>query len=157
MVTLRPMTEAEYDAWMASLRASYAADRARAEDLPLDERQAEADKQIAGLLPQGASTPDHFFWRIIADDGAGVGWLWVFHDTVQRRAFIYDIEIDEAQRGKGYGEAAMRALEEALRPAGATHIGLSVFGFNTAARALYDKLGYSVAATYMLKRIGEAS
>lgn len=155
MVTLRPMTESTYDAWMANLRASYAADRARAEDLPLDDRQAEADRQIAGLLPQGASTPDHFFWRIVAEDGAGVGWLWVFHDTAQRRAFIYDVEIDETQRGKGYGEATMRALEEALLPLAVTHIGLSVFGFNTAARALYDKLGYSVAATFMLKRISE--
>lgn len=45
-------------------------------------------------------------------------------------------------------------MEEALRPLGVTHIALNVSGFNTTARALYDKLGYQVAANIMLKRIG---
>lgn len=155
MITLRPMIEAEYDALLATLRASYGVERAQAEDMPLESGQAEGNAQIAQLLPQGLATPDHYFWRAIAEDGEAVGSLWVNHKPDQRRAFIYDIEIDETQRGKGYGEATMRALEGALRPMGVTHIGLSVFGFNTTARALYDKLGYRVAATYMLKRIGE--
>ncbi len=155
MVTLRPMTEPEYDAFLVMLDTDYAADVSRAEDLPLEKAQADAIAQTAQLLPQGFLTPDHSFWRVLAEDGAAVGSLWVNHKPAQRRAFVYDIEIDEAQRGKGYGEAAMRALEETLRPMGVTHIGLSVFGFNTTARALYDKLGYNVVATHMLKRIGE--
>jgi ribosomal protein S18 acetylase RimI-like enzyme len=155
MVTLRPMTEAEYEAFLAALRPSYGADTAQAEDLPLEKAQTAATAQTAQLLPQGFRTPDHHFWRVVAEDGAVVGSLWVHHKPDQRRAFIYEIEIDEAQRGRGYGEAAMRALEETLRSMQVTHIGLSVFGFNTTARALYDKLGYRAAATYMLKRIGE--
>lgn len=155
MVTLRPMTEPEFDALMATTTADYAADRARAEEIPLAAAQESATAQIAQLVPQGLSTPDHYFWRVATEDGAAVGSLWVFHDAAQRRAFIYDIVIDEAQRGKGYGEATMRALEEALRPMHVTHIALNVFGFNTTARALYDKLGYHVAATIMLKRIAE--
>jgi ribosomal protein S18 acetylase RimI-like enzyme len=148
------MTEQEYTAFMAATLPDYAADRARAEELPLEEEQAAASEQIAGLLPQGLQTPNHYFWRVVTEEGAAVGSLWVFHNAAQRRAFIYDIVIDEAQRGKGYGEATMRAMEEALRPMGVTHIALNVFGFNTTARALYDKLGYQVAATIMLKRIG---
>jgi len=147
------MTELEYDAFLATTLPDYAADRARAEDLPLEEEQAAASEQIANLVPQGLHTPGHFFWRVVTEDGAAVGSLWVFHNVAQRRAFIYDIVIDEAQRGKGYGEATMRAMEEALRPMDVTHIALNVFGFNTTARALYDKLGYTVAATIMLKRI----
>ena len=155
MVMLRPMTVPEYNAFMAALRVSYGAERAQAEDFPLDLAQAEADAQIAQLLPQGIRTPYHYFWRIIAEDGEAVGSLWVNHKLSDHRAFIYDIEIDDAQRGKGYGEAAMRELETAMRFKHVTHIGLSVFGFNTTARALYDKLGYQVAATYMIKRLGE--
>jgi len=155
MVTLRPMIEPEYDAFIAELRVSYGAERAQAEDIPLETGQAEGNEQIAQLLPQGLATPDHYFWRVLAEDGTAVGSLWVNHKPDQRRAFIFDIEIDAAQRGKGYGKATMRALEETLRPMGVTHIGLSVFGFNTTARALYDKLGYNVAATYMLKRIAK--
>lgn len=156
VVTLQPMTEAEYDAYAAVALEDYAADRAQADDTTLEEERTVASAQIAGLLPQGFHTPDHHFWRVVADDGAPVGSLWAHVEADKRRAFIYDIVIVEAQRGKGYGEATMRALEEELRPAGVTHIGLSVFGHNHVARALYDKLGYRAAATYMLKRISAA-
>lgn len=155
MVMLRPMTIPEYDAFIARSRINYVAALAQSEDFPLDLAQAEADAQIAQLLPQGYATPNHYFWQVVAEDSEVVGSLWVHHKPVERRAFIYDIVIDEAQRGKGYGEATMRALEMALRPMRVTHIGLSVFGFNTTARALYDKLGYKVVATHMLKRIDE--
>ncbi len=153
MVTLQPMTEADYDTYMATAPESYAADRAQAEDTSLEEERATSSAQMASLLTQGFRTPGHHFWRVVAEDDATVGSLWVHLLAEQRRAFIYDIVIDAAQRGKGYGEATMRALEEELRPMSVTHIGLNVFGHNAGARALYDKMGYRVAATYMLKRI----
>jgi ribosomal protein S18 acetylase RimI-like enzyme len=151
------MTEPEYDAFMAESLVGYAADRAVAEDTPLEQERATASAQVAGILAQGFRTPGHHFWQVVADDGATVGALWVFLDADQRRAFIYDIVIDEAQRGKGHGEATMRALEEEMRPQGVTHIGLNVFGHNAIARALYDKMGYRVASTFMLKRIGDGA
>ncbi|HET9109410.1 MAG TPA: GNAT family N-acetyltransferase [Ktedonobacterales bacterium] len=153
MASLQPMTEDDYNTYMPRLREEYAAERAQSDDTSLEQERKVASEQMAGLLPQGLHTPEHCFWRVVAEDGALVGTLWVHVQPAERRAFIYDIEIDAAQRGKGYGEAAMRALEEQLRPQGFTHIGLNVFGPNTVARALYDKMGYRVAATYMLKRI----
>jgi len=131
MVTLRPMTDDEYDAYKATALEDYAAERAQAEDTSLAEER----------------TPGHRFWRVVTDDGTRVSSLWVHVEADKRRAFIYDLVIDAAWRGAGYGEATMRALEEELRPAGLTHIGLNVFGHNRVARALYDKLGYRVAAT----------
>jgi ribosomal protein S18 acetylase RimI-like enzyme len=156
MVTLQPMTEVDYDAYMANSVEDYAADRAQAEDTSMEVERKTASAQFAGLVPQGLLTPGHHFWRVVAEDGTRVGSLWAHVEAEQRRAFIYDIVIDAAQRGKGYGEATMRALEEELRPTDLTHIGLNVFGHNRVARALYDKLGYRVAATYMLKRIAGA-
>jgi ribosomal protein S18 acetylase RimI-like enzyme len=155
MVTLQPMTDGEYDDYLVNSVEDYATDRAQAEDSLLEEERKAASAQLADLVPQGLRTPGHHFWRVVADDGMRVGSLWVHVEADKRRAFIYDIVIDAAQRGKGYGEATMRALEEELRPTGLTHIGLNVFGHNRVARALYDKMGYRVAATYMLKRIGE--
>lgn len=153
MVTLRPMTEPEYDAFMAMSLEGYIAQRAEADDSPLEVERETATKQVSELLSQGFHTPGHRFWHVVEPGGAAMGALWVFIDAAQRRAFIYDIEMDEAQRGKGYGAATLRALEDELRPTGVTHIGLNVFGPNTIARALYDKMGYRVAATFMLKRI----
>lgn len=157
MVTLRPMTEAEYETFIAELTPAFAAERAQAEDTPLERELEAATKQVANILPQGFRTHGHHFWKVEAEDGADVGVLWVMIDDAQRRAFIYDIEIDEAQRSKGYGAATLRALEEELRPTTVTHIGLNVFGPNTIAHALYNKMGYQVAATYMLKRINEGA
>lgn len=154
-VTLRPMTQAEFDEYLSRSREDYAADRARADETPLAVERVVASRQLDALLPQGLQTPNHHFWRVEAD-GAPVGILWVCVEPDQRRAFIYDIVIDAAQRGKGYGEATMRAMEAELAPRGVTHIGLNVFGHNTVARALYDKMGYRVSATYMLKRITAA-
>lgn len=157
MATLRPMTEAEYDAFRAHTLEGYIADRAAADETTLEHERETSTKQVNDILSEGFATPGHRFWKVIEPGGAVVGSLWVMIDDAQRRAFIYDIEIDEAQRGRGYGEATMRALEEELRPTDITHIALNVFAQNTTARALYDKLGYRVAATYMHKRIHEGA
>ena len=47
----------------------------------------------------------------------------------------------------------MIAVESLVKEAGETEIGLNVFGFNEAARRLYDSLGYRVVATVMTKTI----
>jgi ribosomal protein S18 acetylase RimI-like enzyme len=66
---------------------------------------------------------------------------------------VYDIEIHERRRHRGFGWAAMVAAEDLVRDAGIGEIGLNVFGFNEAARRLYDSLGYRVVATQMTKRL----
>jgi GNAT superfamily N-acetyltransferase len=69
-------------------------------------------------------------------------------------SFVYDIEMDETQRGKGYGRATMLAGEVAARELGATTMGLNVFGFNTAAINLYTSLGCTVSSQNMMKTLG---
>lgn len=91
---------------------------------------------------------------ILDDSDAPVGVLWIapLRDR-PGSAFVYDIEIAEEHRGKGLGRAAMRAAEQTVSAAGFDSIGLSVFGYNTAARNLYDSLGYEVVATQMIKTL----
>jgi ribosomal protein S18 acetylase RimI-like enzyme len=73
----------------------------------------------AELLPDGLATPGQLILRVEVD-GQPVGWLWLALQNPRAEAgvgFIYDISIDEALRGRGYGRAAMRlAEEEARRP-----------------------------------------
>lgn len=153
MITLRPMTDAEYDPYAAALLESYAESRAKNIGTTLDEERAASAKQIAELLPNGLHTPNHYFWRVVNEAGEPVGVLWVHVLPEQARAFIYDIEMGADQRGKGYGRATLEAMEAALKPLGVSNVGLSVFGDNAVAQRLYEKMGYEVVATNMKKAI----
>ena len=65
--------------------------------------------------------------------------------------FIYDMAVDEAHRGKGYGRAAMGLAEEEARLRGIGRIELNVFGGNDVARGLYLSLGYVETSVQMAK------
>jgi ribosomal protein S18 acetylase RimI-like enzyme len=66
-------------------------------------------------------------------------------------AWVYNIEVDPAFRGRGYGRAAMILAEGEARSRGMTSLGLNVHGQNKVARSLYDSLGYDVTALQMKK------
>jgi ribosomal protein S18 acetylase RimI-like enzyme len=89
-----------------------------------------------------------------SQDGQVVGQLWVaIVERPRRHAFVYNLEIDEAHRRRGYGEGAMRAAEDEARRLGVDTIRLHVFGHNTRARPLYDKLGYEPTNIMMSKTL----
>lgn len=151
MVTLRPMTQAEYDQWADPMWEKFAHDRARNTGTSIEDERAATMRQRAELLPQEMQTPGHRFWIVEAGDQRRVGTLWVQIRDAKHEAYIYDIEMDPDQRGKGYGRKAMAALEAEVRPLGITQIALNVFGDNAVAMKLYQAMGYRAAATYMLK------
>lgn len=66
-------------------------------------------------------------------------------------AFVNNIEIAPEHRRHGYAEAAMTLLEIEARRLGAEEIRLHVFGSNSAARPLYEKLGYYPTDILMAK------
>jgi ribosomal protein S18 acetylase RimI-like enzyme len=150
-VTLHPMTEAEYGAFRAVLDEQYARDTAHAMDIPIEEARVVTGRQVAEQLKDGLATEGHYLWKVISEQDGPVGDLWVFVEPAKRRAFIYDIAMNEQYRGKGYGKAAMLAVESAVRPMGAAHLDLNVFGYNTTARRLYEGLGYEPIAIHMRK------
>jgi ribosomal protein S18 acetylase RimI-like enzyme len=147
------MTQAEYDAYNSTLWENYAQERARNLRTPIEEQRAAAAEQHAALLPNGLATPDHYFWTLVDAAGAPVGQLWVKVDTAKHHAFIYAIDVDAVQRGKGYGKQTLEALEVQMRSLSVTRIGLNVFGDNVVAANLYRKMGYQTAATAMQKDI----
>jgi GNAT superfamily N-acetyltransferase len=153
VVTLRPMTEAEYAPYIEYLREDYAQERATSGETPIEEERANSNKQIDELVPQGLATPNHYFWTVTDKQGTGIGSLWVHVDPAKSRAFIYDIALRPEHRGKGYGRQTLEVLESTMRPMGVRRIGLNVFGKNTVARHLYDTAGYYVIATAMQKDI----
>jgi ribosomal protein S18 acetylase RimI-like enzyme len=154
MIELRPMTDEEFDALKAAMYASYPEERARATGGTVTPEDIEAGKrQIDELMSEGVQSKVHLYWKMVAPEDGVVGDLWVFVDDPKRRAFIYFIGTDEAYRGRGYGQQALEALEGAMRPLGVTQIGLNVFGDNTVARRLYERVGYQATAILMAKDI----
>ena len=151
--TLRPMTQAEFERLRDSMFEDYARETAHVRSLTIEEGRAEATRQFTALLPDGITSKGHYFWRIIAEHGDDVGDLWVLVESEKQAAFIYFIGIDEQHRGHGYSKAAMLSLETTVKPLGANHIDLNVFGDNTVAVHLYESLGYRPTAILMRKEI----
>ncbi|SCG75210.1 GNAT family N-acetyltransferase [Micromonospora coxensis] len=158
MVTVRleSMTDAQYLDYRERAEDDYADSIAASGTLPRPEARRKAREDHARLLPDGPATPGHHLWRVLdGDDGADVGLLWLH--VAQRsdgpHAFVYDIEVHEQARRRGYGRAVMRAAERFCRDRGVVSIALNVFGHNTGARALYEQEGYQVTSVQMRKRL----
>jgi len=154
-VRLRPMRPDEYPAWVAASKAGYANDIATHGGLSPEVAQRKSEADFASILPGGLQTPGHVFFVIEADAGE-VGWLWLAEREQygQRTLFVYEIEIAEGQRGKGYGRAAMLLAEDEARARGLRQVQLNVFGGNDVARGLYRSLGYRENAVLMTKELG---
>ena len=144
-ITLEPMTEDEFAAWLLPTVRGLAEDKVTSGQWAPDEALEMSKTEFTILLPQGASTRGHELYTVRdTASGAGVGMVWinVRPKADKREAYIYDIAIDEEQRGKGYGRATMLAVAERARELGADSVGLHVFGHNTVARELYTSLGF---------------
>jgi len=154
-VDLVPMTSEEFEAWLPGTIAGYAAQHVRTGRWSEEEALERSREEHERLLPRGLATPDHKLWNIVpAGGGEPVGMLWVA--VVQKptpSAFIYNIEIYAQFRRRGYAEQAMLELESEVGRLGLESIRLHVFGHNTAARRLYEKLGYVPTNIQMLKRL----
>ena len=151
------MDPAAYRRFAASSVTAYAADKVRVGAWTADEAADRARREFDGSLPRGLDTPGHHLCTVVDDGGRAVGVLW-FGPTSgsgSDATFIYDIEIEPPYRGRGYGRAALEALEPLARSLGFQRIGLHVFGDNEVARNLYRSAGYVETDVTMRKTIGE--
>jgi len=116
--------------------------------------RAKADRDYALTLPDGLETPGHWL-LVVEDDGRRVGTVWFAERVIDGRtvAYLYEIEIDEAERGRGLGRAAMEAFEREAARRGLTELELNVFGGNAVARSLYRSLGWRETAVHMAKSL----
>ena len=139
-VQLLAMTRDEFAAYREHLVTSYAQDMVDAgafDDLPT--ALTASERSTRELLPGGLESPGHHLWSAVDGDTV-VGILWIHADGAN--AFIYDIEVREEQRRRGYGREILDAGAVAARALGAEVLGLNVFGNNEGARALYERAGY---------------
>ena len=154
MITLTPMSAPEFRDYLANAIRTYAQDKIQAGNWSQDEALERSIKEFEGYLPQGVQTPNNYLFSLINENGDKVGILW--YATLPKRpglAFIYDFEIYELFRRRGYASQALSAMEKDAKALGLQQIELHVFGHNTAARALYMKVGFVETNVMMVKTI----
>lgn len=149
---MRPATQAEFDDWLPRLEAGYAEQIIASGAMPAEAAREKARRDTERVFSAGLGTPGQLVFRVLAGDEP-VAWLWlaVPGPDDPAMAWVYDVVVDEAYRGRGYGRQAMLLAEQQARAHGMSSIGLNVHGKNFVARSLYDSLGYEVTAQQMKK------
>ncbi len=96
-VQLEPMTPEQFESWQPAAVEGYARQRSESDLGTLDAARERASKEFEALLPDGVATPDHHL-LVAYDDRRIVGTLWLhIHDqSGSRRAFVFDVEVDES-------------------------------------------------------------
>ncbi|MCB0044430.1 MAG: GNAT family N-acetyltransferase [Caldilineaceae bacterium] len=157
MISLRAMTQTEFDAYLVSEIPIYAQEKVRAGNWKAEEALAKSQEEFARLLPQGFATPyQHFF--VIEVDGEAAGRIWLSSEPklAGGAGFICDLFVAQEFRRRGVATTAMQLLEDVATDLGLTALALHVFGYNTQARALYAKLGYEITNLNMTKALRPA-
>ncbi|MEE1939080.1 GNAT family N-acetyltransferase [Streptomyces sp. TRM 70361] len=147
---LRPMTAAEYPAWLETCRTEYVR-LWIAEGVPPERAERGVGRQYAALLPDGPETAGVAL-RVLVHGGADVGTLWLGPSPVPEcEGWVYRVEVAAGHRGRGHGRTLMRGAERECAAAGWRTLGLNVFTDNVPALRLYESLGYRPAVHHLRK------
>lgn len=144
-VTLSPMAQEEFGPYLEAGIREYAQQKMISGEWSEFEAMALSEADHARLLPDGLKSPDQYLFTVHdAESGESVATIWIALRPKGGRTegYVYDIEVHERFRGRGYGRATMLAGIEKSRELGADTVGLHVFGHNAPARALYRSLGF---------------
>jgi GNAT superfamily N-acetyltransferase len=131
------MEEEEFVAWLPRLRDDYAEDLVRDYGMSADKARARAVAEIDGHRSAGHSV------FVIEVEREPVGHLWLVErrDAYEPTLVVYDIDVDESYRGRGYGKAAMVFAEEEARRRGLTRIASTLELATTARATSTDRSG----------------
>lgn len=147
------MTPAEFDSTIDTAFESFVAKLVDTGQISREQAPAEIRRRREAHLPDGLDT-EHMLLFIGEVDGERIGWLWLALPGAPHHAdtaWVYNVAVDEAHRGKGYGKGLMLAAERELAGRGVGRLGLNVFGSNKTAISLYERLGYQVTSQQMSK------
>ncbi|GGO17099.1 GNAT family N-acetyltransferase [Micromonospora parathelypteridis] len=153
-LTLTPMKGPELARLLESLERAYAEDLVVHRGLTPEAARERSIDQLGELLPAGVATEGALL-RVGRVDDTEVGWIWVTlpKATVSRQAWIHNIEVHPAHRGRGYARRMIQLIEAELAQLKVPELGLNVFGTNTVAIGLYRSLGFEVTSQQMAKRV----
>ena len=139
-----------------SLIQGYADDQVKSGAWQSTDAVERASVEVGELLPAGLASPQNYLFNISVDSiDSPVGALWIFlrERNGLTEAFIADLVIYEAFRRQGFASQALTELDVIPKDLGAEKIRPQVFGYNHAARLLYEKMGYETVNVYMDKNL----
>ncbi|MFE9424785.1 GNAT family N-acetyltransferase [Kitasatospora sp. NPDC006697] len=146
-VSWRPLSEAEYPAWLAHEQEAYAGDMLRSGGWTAEQARETSAQDFARLLPDGPATADNAL-IVMEAGGEVIGHGWLRHRHLPGVTFGYGLQVHPRFRGQGHGRAAMALGEQVVRAAGDEVLMLNVFGGNEVAMSLYSAVGYRVLEEY---------
>ena len=115
---------------------------------------------VAEQWARELTTPTAGSVMLVAEDasGAPAGFVWLKTDrdyfSDMQVGHVIDIAVTPSAEGRGVGRALLAAAEQWAKDHGYPWLTLHVFAGNDRARRLYEKAGYVVEWTRMLKRLG---
>ncbi len=142
--------------YLVHLETSYADDMHQQGGVPESEAAERARQSMIELFPDGQPAEGNQLWRAVDAEGQPVGVLWLAHrlaGTAAAHAWIYDIEVEPARRGQGWGRELMERAEQITRDWGLDSLRLNVFGDNDVARNLYRSQGFREQSVTMTKSL----
>jgi ribosomal protein S18 acetylase RimI-like enzyme len=150
-VELHTMSDAQLDAYLQRSRTAYVNDLV-ASGMPEAAAVARADEQQHQAFPDGRPAPGHHV-RAVIENERTIGYVWYGPEAEagDDRWWLWDIWVNESDRGRGVGREVLALVEDEVRRLHGTSLGLSVFGSNDTARRLYERSGYEVVSTRMRK------
>ncbi|MCX4777220.1 GNAT family N-acetyltransferase [Streptomyces sp. NBC_01264] len=134
----RPMTEPEFDTWLAAALEGYAQSWV-GRGMPAEAARTKSANDHASSLPLGLATPGVSF-SVLEAAGVPVGTVWVAPSGGD--SYVFDVAVAEEHRGRGHGRDLMLLAEGAALAAGHRVLALHVFTDNVPALRLYESLGY---------------
>ena len=156
MIHLVPMTDAEFRRFLEHDIREYAQSQVRSGNWSEAESLPRSRREHNMLLKDGLKSKFHHLYTIReseSDEAVGVLWFKANLDSSRASGFVFDLEIDEPYRRRGYARQAMLELEKVARGMGLRQLALHVFAYNEQARSLYESLGYTVASLNLLKEL----
>lgn len=159
MITLAPMTDAQFSNYLEQVIPDFADDKIRSGQWSRAEALELSRASFEHSLPQGVATPDHHLYVMQhGPDQQVVGMMWIGAQLrgEQRVAYVYDVFVAPEHRRQGHATKAFAAMEAQVRSMGLAGVALHVFGHNHQAHALYVKLGYLTTNINMFKPLPSA-
>lgn len=154
MIRLRPITALEFPVYRAYFVEDYSRELVDNYGHRPETARRLAENDINESFPEGVPGPgQHLLGIEEAESSRLTGYLWHAWTPGTDHTFIMDFFMAPEHRGRGYGKAALAALEGIARQAGLSQIKLRVAFRNPRALALYQELGYQITGYNMAKNL----